>query len=108
MLFTTLAVLSLGLLIYEVTASPSKETIDQIIKFDFVVASMFLFDFIFRLFRAKKKAKFLKQNWYLLPSSIPLTTGWVELLRPLRILGLFRLIRAEEHIRYSLSIENHK
>ena len=98
---SSLAIASIGLLAYEVFVSPSQAIVDQIYRFDFVVAMLFLADFMAELYLAKNKKRYIKQNWFLLLASIPLVDSWTEILRGLRLLVLVRLIRAGEHIAYA-------
>lgn len=100
-IFSFLAVLSLVLLGYEFFYSPPEEIVQKITKFDFLVALLFLTDFLIQLYRSNDKKKFMKHNWYLLLASIPLVDSWTEVLRGLRILSLVRLVRASEHIKYA-------
>lgn len=99
--FSILAVLSLVLLAYEFFYSPSKDIVHKISRFDFLVALLFLTDFLLQFFKAKNKRTFMRHNWYLLLASIPLVDSWTEALRALRILSLIRLVRASEHIKYA-------
>lgn len=99
-IFSVLALLSVFLLIFEYFGSPEPEQISKIYKFDLVVAIIFLVDFLYQLYNSKNKRLFMKHNWYLLLASIPVTEGWAEVLRGLRILSLVRLLRATEHVHY--------
>lgn len=95
-----LAVISVGLLLYEYIATPPVWQIRQINHFDFAVAVLFLFDFLLEFVHAKDKTMYLRKNWYLLLASIPLVDSWTEILRALRLLSLVRLVRAGEHVTY--------
>jgi len=99
--FSILAVLSLALLAYEFFYSPPEDVVRKISRFDFLVALLFLTDFLIQFFRAKNKRTFMRHNWYLLLASIPLVDSWTEAFRALRILSLIRLVRASEHIKYA-------
>ena len=101
-IFTILALLSIGLLIYEFIAMPSEQTVKKIMRFDFIVALIFLSDFMAHLYLTKDKKYYFKHNWLYLLASIPIVDGWAEVLRGLRILGLIRLLRAGEHLKKSL------
>lgn len=101
MLFSVLALASVGLLLWEYLGSPNIETRRLILRFDFVVAVVFLTDYLYMLARAKHKRVFIRQNWFLLLASIPLLESWVEALRALRILALVRLLRTGEHVLYA-------
>jgi voltage-gated potassium channel len=97
---SALAVISVALVAYELLASPSNEQIRQINHFDFAVALLFLIDFFIGLYQAVDKKRYFRKNWFLLIASIPLVDGWAEMLRALRLLVLFRIVRAGEHIVY--------
>lgn len=101
---STLAILSVLLLTYEYIGSPTQSTISMIMKFDIVVAFVFLIDFFVQLFDTNNKRKFIKHNWFLLLASIPIVDSWAEVLRAFRILGLVRLVRAGEHLKYAASL----
>ena len=98
-----LAIISVCLLVYESLANPSGEVKLKINNFDFAVAIIFLADFLISLIHSREKKHFLAHNWYMLLASIPLSYGWAEALRGLRVLGLFRLVRAGEHLNYAVS-----
>lgn len=101
-----LAILSVFLLTYEYIGSPSQSTLSMIMKFDIVVAFIFLFDFLVQFINAKDKSYFMRHNWFLLLASIPILDSWAEILRAFRILGLVRLVRAGEHLKYATSLSN--
>jgi len=106
-IFSILAILSVGslLLIYFADLTPGQ--LKAVDRFDFVVAVIFLLDFLVRLAYSTDKKHYFKHNWYYLIASIPLVDQWTEALRALRILGLVRLIRAGGHINRSLKTVNY-
>jgi voltage-gated potassium channel len=107
LIFTVLALMSVFLLAYEYLANPVDEVVAIIYRFDLIVAMIFLIDFFTHLYLAKNRKHYFIHNWYFLLASIPLVDTWTESLRALRILGLIRLVRAAEHIKYSTEITKH-
>ncbi len=97
-----LALASVGLLIYEEIVHPNGNRLIWIDRFDFVVACIFLVDFIWLYCKSTNKKQFIKHNWYLLLASIPLVNTWTEALRGLRLLRFIRLLRVGEHIEYGI------
>ena len=107
-LLVLLALMSIVLLVYEFTAHPSERTTAYIATTDFVIASIFLVDFWY-LFRASKdKRYYLKHNWYLLLSAVPILTEWFSVLRALRLVRFTRLVVAGEHLEQSILQSKHK
>lgn len=100
-IFSILAILSVGLLFWEIFDSPTKEQQRTIFIFDIFVAIVFLSDFLYQIIHAKNKKHFLIHNWFLVLASIPIVEGWAEVLRGLRLLSLVRLLRAGEHVKYA-------
>lgn len=100
---TTLAIVSILLLLFEYVADPDPATRQIILRFDFIVAVIFLIDFLVSLYSADDKQKYFNENWFLLLASIPIADAWAELLRGLRILELIRLMRAGSHLSYVYS-----
>lgn len=95
-----LALLSVFFVIYEYLASPDYVTKLTILRFDLVVAIIFLIDFCSALISAKDKVRYIVESWYLLLAAIPIIDGWAELLRGLRVLELVRLVRVGSHLTY--------
>lgn len=100
LVMSALAVLSVALLLFEYFASPDQTVRQAIIRFDFVVACIFLVDFCVATYRAPNRAEYVVHNWYLLLAAIPIVDGWTELLRGLRVFELIRLVRAGSHLTY--------
>ncbi len=99
---TSLALASIGLVMFEIFGSPNAMQHRSIDHIDFIIACIFLGDFMIELFVAKNKAYYLKRNWYFLLAAIPITDGVTESLRGIRALRLIRLVRAGEHIDFGL------
>lgn len=90
---TILAILSIGLLVYELAGTPSPETLSLIRTIDIGIALVFLAEFILRLFGAKNRKEFMSDNWWQLFASIPVTASGTQILRGLMLIRLFRLVR---------------
>lgn len=105
-LLTLLAIVSVGLVVFELVKEPTIGQHRFIIRLDFVVACIFLADFCQELIVARDRAKYLRHNWYLLLAAIPLTDTATEALRGLRLLRFLRLVRAGEHI--DLGVKSNK
>jgi len=97
-----LAILSIASILYEhfIVVSSFSSRIIEI--FDEIVAIIFLLDFFLSLLKSSDRKQYIKHNWYLLLASIPFVDSWSELLRGLRLLKLVRLVRAGEHLTYTL------
>ncbi len=104
LLFSFLAVLSVGLLLWEILDSPTPEQQKIVYGFDVVVAFIFLADYAYLLHGATDKWYFVRHNWFLLLASVPLTTSWAEALKAFRLLVFVRLFRAGEHVYYAQKI----
>ena len=107
-LLVLLALLSIVLLVYEFTVRPSDATVAYITAIDFVIASIFLVDFWYLFRISKDKHYFLKHNWYLLFSAVPIVTEWFSALRALRLVRFTRLVVAGEHLEQSILQNKHK
>lgn len=101
--FSFLAIASIVLVILEFTSSLSEFQHKRMVQVDFVIACVFLLDFLLELITTKNRKKYLRHNWFLLPASIPLTYSMTEALRGLRALRLIRILRAGEHLDYGLA-----
>jgi len=98
-LIILLALLSVGLLVYELSADLLAEQITLIHTIDLIIALIFLFDFIIGMTLADSRRKYFKRNWPDLLASIPITEGVFRSLRILRILRLVRIIRVIARVR---------
>ncbi|MES2216728.1 MAG: ion transporter [Patescibacteria group bacterium] len=60
---------------------------------DFIIALIFLAEFIVKLVLSKSKSSYFRSNWWYLLASIPVTNSLTQGLRLLRVLRFVRLIR---------------
>lgn len=97
-----LALVSIGLLAYELIQKPSEEVVAYIAAADFTIACIFLLDFWHLYRKSHDKHYFIRHNWYLLLSAMPLLTGWFSALRALRFVRFTRLIVTGEHLEQSV------
>ena len=88
-----LSLVSIILLVYELSADLSSEQITLIHTIDFIIALIFLSDFLLGILFAKNRVKYLQQNWTDLLASIPFTEGIYRSLRILRLIRLVRIVR---------------
>ena len=93
LLLSSLALLSAGLLIFELTAELVPEQTRLLYTVDFTIALLFLVDFIYEYTSARDKKKYFRHNWYLLIASIPITGGVYQALRLIQAVRLLRIIR---------------
>ena len=103
LIFAFLAITSIILVILEFTNTLNESQHRRLVEVDFVIACVFLLDFLIELIMSKNRKKYLRHNWFLLPASIPLTYKITEALRGLRALRLIRIVRAGEHLDYGLT-----
>ncbi len=87
-----LALLSVILLIYELSVPLDSETLSIIYTIDLTIAIIFLIDFSVGFIYAEKGRKYLKENWPDFLASIPVTGEVVRSFRFLRMLRLIRII----------------
>ena len=104
LIFAFLAVLSVALLAWELFGSVSPEQERVIYMIEVAIALLFLIDYMLLLYQAPHKRTFVVRNWYLLLASIPIVSGWAEVLKGLRLLVFIRLFRAGEHVYYAKKI----
>lgn len=98
-----LALMSILLVVYEIIYEPNAQTLRTLNHIDIVIACIFLIDFCASLILTSDRKKYLRHNWYFLFAAIPITDSIAELLRGVRMLRLVRLIRAGEHLDYSVT-----
>lgn len=98
-----LAILSMCLVIFEFIVQPDVQTLINLNHVDIMIASIFLTDFVVSLLLTSDRQKYMRHNWYFIFASIPITDSIAEMLRGIRILRLVRLIRAGEHLDYSVT-----
>lgn len=102
-LLASLALFSIILVVYELISDLSPQTLQNLNHIDMAIASVFLIDFFASLMLTGDRKKYLRHNWYFLFAAIPITDSIAELLRGFRMLRLIRLIRAGEHLDYSVT-----
>lgn len=90
-LLVLLSLLSAALLVYEVSADLLQDQVAFIHTLDFVIALVFLLDFVIGFIRAESKWEYFKHNWFYLLAAIPITD---EMYRSLRLLRVLRIVRA--------------
>lgn len=98
-----LGIISVGLLVYELSNTLPSTTRLTFRVIDKVIAFVFLFDFIIGYRGSNNKRSYLKRNWYLLLAAVPFSEGIFQSLRALRILRLItilRLVARLQHIQW--------
>jgi len=106
-LLVVLSLLSVGLLVYEVSADLLQDQVAFIHTLDFVIALVFLLDFVIGFIGAKSKWEYFKYNWFYLLAAIPITDEMYRSLRLLRVLRIVRALRVAIRIwRISKAAEN--
>lgn len=98
-----LSAASIVLLILEVLTDPYPELINLVDIADIFIALSILADLLIELAISKSKKKYLRHNWYLFLSAIPITAYWAQVLRSLRLLRALRILRAGEHLYFEKS-----
>ena len=102
-----LALLSAALLVFEFSADLLVGQLRILYTIDLVIALIFLADFTYELVKAQDKKHYLKNNWYLLIASIPITESVFQALRSVQLLRLLRIIRLYARIkRLSIASES--
>ncbi|OGD61555.1 hypothetical protein A3A71_04300 [Candidatus Berkelbacteria bacterium RIFCSPLOWO2_01_FULL_50_28] len=94
-----LAIISTGLLVFEITHDVTASTSKLISQLDIVIALIFFADFIYGFLQAKSKSQFFSKRWYELLASIPITSTTTQILRSLRLLRVLRIIRLMARMR---------
>ena len=97
-----LALVSVGLLFFEVLAEHTPAQTRSLELADLTIAFIFLGEFSFRLWRAPHRALFLRGHWWELLASIPFTSETTQILRAFNLLRLFRLMRLLRLIRFAV------
>lgn len=100
-IFFLLAIISIGLIIFETTHHLYTDhgSYQWLFTLDFVIALLFLSDFMYGFFTTTDKKLFFKERWWELLASIPLTYQATQLLRGLGVLRLLRIVRVITRIR---------
>jgi voltage-gated potassium channel len=95
-----LALISVGLLVFELSADLLAEQIILIQRIDLGISLVFLTDFIYGLYRAPSRKAYLKHHWPDLIASIPISSEIFRSARALRLIRLVRVIRVIARIRH--------
>lgn len=95
-----LAVLCLIGLAFEELGWLANDQIGWLNVFEITVGLIFLGEFIFELYYAKNRKKYLRRHWFYLIASVPLPLQAFDLLRGLRVFRLIRLLQVYAHLRY--------
>jgi hypothetical protein len=85
----SLALVSLGLLLYEEVYDPGAEATRRIIIIDLVIVAIFAVEFLWRMFRAPTKMGYVKSHWYDLLGMVPVSH---PLFRSFRLARILRLV----------------
>lgn len=93
LLFAALAIISVGLLVFELTQDLMEEQRKWLTALDLTIAGLFLTYFIIGIARANDRKRFFRERWYELIASIPFPVTTLQALRPLRIIRVIRIIR---------------
>jgi voltage-gated potassium channel len=88
-----LALVSVGILIYEFSATLTPAQYSLLDTIDVTIACIFLAEFCVKFVLAPSKLKYLKSDWWYLLAAIPVTTPVTQALRILRLFRLVRLYR---------------
>jgi len=88
-----LAVISVSLLVYEISAALSPSQTRLFVQLDLLIAFVFFTDFIYGLVKANNKKIFWKERWWEIFTFIPLSDPTVQAFRSLRVLRVLRIIR---------------
>jgi voltage-gated potassium channel len=88
-----LALLSLFLLVFEMTRTLPDRQILIIHTLDIGIALVFLSEFVYRLVKSKNAVEFINANWWQLLAAIPVTTVLTQALRTLVIIRFVQVVR---------------
>lgn len=97
-----LAVSSIGVVTYDWLGNPADSTRHVLNVIDFIIAILFLIDFVMEWVVSQNRTRFFTRNWFFLFAAIPLTDTIAETLRVIRVLRLIRVVRAGEHLDFSI------
>jgi len=100
-----LALVSVGLLLFEVVADLAPHQRVIIERVDLGIAIIFLLEFLWRFQRAESKLRFLRQSWWELLAAIPITNDMARALRSVRLLRLLQVVRILRVIRLTARVE---
>ena len=94
-----LAMISVGLLVFELSADLLAEQVALIRALDLLISFIFLADFAAGLWLAEDRWRHFRRNWPDLLASIPISEGLFRSLRMLRLIRLVRVVRVIARIR---------
>ncbi len=98
-----LALVSVGLLVFEITADLTPETLSLIRVIDLGTAFVFGLEFFVRLYQARTRKHFLKNNWWHILAALPVTASGTQALRGLMLIRLYRIMQFSSVVaRFSL------
>ena len=104
LLFMVLALVSVSLIVIEMVGELNPHQTELFERVDLVIASIFLVEFIWRLWRAEDRKRFWARSWWELLAAIPITTDMARALRGVRLLRVIRLIRLLRIIRLGVRL----
>lgn len=84
-----LAVISLGLLVYDEVYRPPQDVHEKILLVDYAIIGLFALEYLYRLAQAKHKWQFVKGHWYDLLGMVPVSH---PLFRAFRFARIFRIV----------------
>lgn len=94
-----LAVASVGLLVFELSAKLLPHQVQWIHAIDVAITLTFMLDFLAGFYLAEKKITYFKHNWPDIVAAIPISDGLFRSLRVIRLIRLLRVIRVIARIR---------
>lgn len=100
MVMTTLALLCLAGLALEHFEHLSEPQLYALEYFEYLVGFIFLVEFGFEWYYARDRKKYFRHHWIFLIAAFPVPSMSWEVLRGIRLLRLFRLLKIYEHLRY--------
>ncbi|MEM2865833.1 MAG: potassium channel family protein [Candidatus Hadarchaeales archaeon] len=98
LVLVVLALVSVALLLYELD---HPETAWFTSSCDFVIALLFLGEYLSSTFRAERRLRYALTHWYDLLASIPIPFSAVRMFRTIRVVRLVRVIRTLRVLRLS-------
>lgn len=96
----TLVALSFTFLALEHFERMSEAQLRMVEVYEVVVALIFLAEFIFEWHFAKDRRKYIRHHWFYLIAAVPVPSTSFEILRGIRLLRLFKLLKIFAHVRY--------
>jgi voltage-gated potassium channel len=94
-----LAIFSVFLLILETNTNPGASQVRIYDILDIFIALIFLAEWVYRYLVAPNRKQFVKNYWWELLASIPITNSVTQVLRALRVLRVLRIVRLATRLR---------